>query len=204
MNKLLLVLTLVFFVGLNVNSTRIYAADTPNSTVEITNNSPPICSDTNLMCKDGVLRCNMIENYDTPFDPYEILNTWVPIVSEPLPKCMWKIIMGHPDVDWEKAPKGLDPTLAMAPEGVDISAVFFIFKLIPGNPDKMSNATAVLQMVGHRTPETGKSCIYVLSQNKKNLKRAPEKYMNKLKEVIKQKTPFICSWHSAGIGMPLY
>ena len=137
------------------------------------------CSDNNPMCKDGKLTYQLHTKYDTPFNPHRILDTWEVLAQEILPGVpMPFIIMGNPKIDWGKFPQGLDPTLAILPDGEIYSAVVFTFCLLPDEEGNMENGTVELLLISYRDPTYGTTIIHSLNEAKNGY----EKMLDTLKE----------------------
>ena len=183
--KKLLGIVIVFIILLGSNSFSFAA-------LGYNNNTDPECGESNPMCRNGKLAYPEITKHDLPFDPHGILNEWKPILNAPIPPQSWAIIMGNPKVNWEEVPDGLDPSLAIKPEGEKYTAIIFVFVLIPGTPDRMSNATAMLVMIRYRCPNLGRDHVHILTPNKKEYKHIPKEKELEIRERL-MTTPNACS-----------
>jgi hypothetical protein len=150
------------------------------------------CNETNPMCKDGKLRYKIINKHNIPFNPHKVLDEWKSVAQFPMPPQMWIVVMGHPEIEWDKVPEELEPGLAIKPEGVDYAAVFFTFMIIPGTPDKMSNATAALIMIAYRDPKYGTMQLHKLSEDKSEYELISVEEVKRLREEIKRHSSTIC------------
>jgi len=138
------------------------------------------CTDTSPLCKNGYLNYVKHNSWDTPFNPHKILDNWIVVSSAIMPPGLPFVVMGNPIINWDKFPKDLDPALAILPNGVKYSAVFFTFAIV-ANKDK--EPTTELIIIGYRELLVGGSVVlHTLNKDKSGYERIPEK---KRKETLK-------------------